>query len=140
MRRNTCTNLLLLIIAIALVAIAVRPYIAPHPVNAQSSSAYPFYFEPGTQMLRAPDGTKQLYGRVVVDMRNGKVWGFPTNTPDTYPVNQMDTKPQVSRPSISEDSHLKRPTAKTFAEECWNHRSPACPFNSSVPPMTSSRH
>lgn len=98
MRRNTCTNLLLLIIAIALVAIAVRPYIAPHPVNAQSSSAYPFNFEPGTQMLRAPDGTKQLYGRVVVDMRNGKVWGFPTNTPDTYPVNQMDTKPQVSRP------------------------------------------
>jgi hypothetical protein len=31
-------------------------------------------------------------------MRNGKVWGFPTNTPDTYPVNQMDSKPQISRP------------------------------------------
>jgi len=98
MQRNTCTNFLLLIIALALVAIAVRPYIAPRAVSAQSSSPYPLYFEPGTQMLRAPDGSKQLYGRVVVDMRNGKVWGFPTNTPDTYPANQMDTKPQVSRP------------------------------------------
>ena len=98
MQRTKCTNFLLLIIAIALVAIAVRPYTAPRVVEAQSSSPYPFYFEPGTQMVRAPDGTKQLYGRVVVDMRNGKVWGFPTYTPDTYPVNQMDTKPQTSHP------------------------------------------
>lgn len=98
MRRNTSTNFLLLTIAAALVTIAIRPYIAPRVVIAQSSSAYALYFEPGTQMLRAPDGSKQVYGRVVVDMRNGKVWGFPTNTPDTYPVNQMDTRPQVSHP------------------------------------------
>jgi hypothetical protein len=98
MQRNTFTNLLLLIIAIALIAIAIRPYVAPYQVNAQSSLPYPFYFEPGTQMLRAPDGSKQLYGRVVVDMRNGKVWGFPTNTPDTYPVNPVDNKPQISHP------------------------------------------
>jgi len=98
MQRKTCINLLLLVIAVALVAIATRTYIAPRAVKAQSSSAYPLYFEPGTQILRTPDGSKQLYGRVVVDMRNGKVWGFPTNTPDTYPVNQMDSKPQISRP------------------------------------------
>jgi len=98
MRSNLLTNFLLSIIAIALIAIAVRPNIAPHRVSAQSSAPYPFYFEPGTQMLRAPDGTKQLYGRVVIDMRNGKVWGFPTYTPDTYPSSQVDTKPQVSHP------------------------------------------
>ena len=92
------TNTLLAIIAAALVAIAIRPFIMPHPVRAQTAEAYPLYFEPGTQMLRAPDGSKQLYGRVVVDMRNGNVWGFPTNTPDTYPVNPVDTKPQISRP------------------------------------------
>ena len=98
MQKKTLTNCLLLIIAIALVAIAIRPYIAPRPVKADSSPTYPFYFEPGTQMLRAPDGTKQLYGRVVIDMRNGKVWGFPTYTTDTYPTNPVDTKPQTSRP------------------------------------------
>jgi hypothetical protein len=49
-------------------------------------------------MLRAPDGSRQVYGRVVVDMRTGKVWGFPTTTTDTYPTNAMETKPQVSHP------------------------------------------
>ena len=98
MKNISLTNLLLSIIAIALVAIAIRPYVAPSTVKAQSSSVYPLYFEPGTQMLRAPDGSKQVYGRVVVDMRNGKVWGFPTYTPDTYPTNPVDTKSQVSHP------------------------------------------
>ncbi|HZU09854.1 MAG TPA: hypothetical protein VFA02_08110 [Pseudacidobacterium sp.] len=100
MQRNICTNVLLLIIALALVIIAVRTYTAPRAVQAQSLSTapYPYFFEPGTQMLRAPDGSKQLYGRVVIDMRTGKVWGFPTNTPDTYPTNPVDNKPQVSHP------------------------------------------
>lgn len=100
MKKLSLTNVLLSIIALALVSIATRPYIAPEAAHAQTASAaaYPFYFEPGTQMLRAPDGSKQVYGRVVVDMRNGKVWGFPTNTPDTYPANPVDSKPQVSRP------------------------------------------
>ena len=100
MKKISLSNTLLTVIAIALVSIALRPYIAPTPAHAQSSAAYPYplYFEPGTQMLRAPDGSKQVYGRVVVDMRDGKVWGFPTNTPDTYPANPVDTKPQVSRP------------------------------------------
>ena len=100
MPRNNWTNFLLTIIAVALIVIAIRPYIVPHAVRAQSSPPYPFYFEPGTQMLRAPDGSKQIYGRVVVDMRSGKIWGFPTYTPDTYPVNPVDTKPQVSHPFV----------------------------------------
>jgi hypothetical protein len=41
MQRNSCINLLLLVIAVALVAIATRTYIAPRAVKAQSSSAYP---------------------------------------------------------------------------------------------------
>lgn len=98
MKNISLTNILLSIIAIALAAIAIRPYIAPSAVKAQSASVYPLYFEPGTQMLRAPDGSKQVYGRVVVDMRNGKVWGFPTYTPDTYPTNPVDPKPQISHP------------------------------------------
>lgn len=91
-------NFLLLVIALALGAIALGPYIAPDAVRAQSGAPYPFYVEPGTQMLRAPDGSRQVYGRVVIDMRNGKVWGFPTNTGDTYPVNTIGTTPPTSHP------------------------------------------
>ena len=100
MRTDMRTNFLLVLIAIALITIAIRPYLAPQPVQAQSGDPYPFYIEPGTKMLRAPDGSRQVYGRVIVDMRTGKVWGFPTFTPDTYPVNGADSKPQTSHPFV----------------------------------------
>jgi hypothetical protein len=98
MKQNTLTNILLGLIAIALVAIAIRPYLSPTPAHAQSTSAHAFYIEPGVQMLRAPDGSGQVYGKVFVDLRTGKVWGFPTGTLDPYPSNPMDSKPSTSRP------------------------------------------
>jgi len=98
MRNGAVTNLLLLVIAVALVAIAARRYIDPAAAEAQSTSAHAFYIEPGVQMLRYPDGTGQVYGKVVVDLRTGKIWGFPTNTPDPYPSYPMDSKPAVSKP------------------------------------------
>jgi hypothetical protein len=100
MRSEKFTNALLTLIAIALVAIAIRPYLAPEAVQAQSGTPYPFYIEPGTKMLRAPDGGRQVYGKVVVDMRTGRIWGFPTFTTDTYPVNAMESKPQTSHPFV----------------------------------------
>jgi hypothetical protein len=100
MRKPTLTNFLLVVIAVALVAIAIRPYMAPPAIQAQSASVYPLYIEPGTQMLRAPNGQQQVFGRVVVDMRSGKIWGFPTITQDTYPVNVVDSKPQTSHPFV----------------------------------------
>ncbi len=100
MKENRVTRFLLLLIAVLLAAIAVRPYIAPSSANAQVELPYALYFEPGTQLLRAPDGSKQVLGRVVVDMRTGTVWGFPTNSPDTYPSNGMNSKPQVSHPFL----------------------------------------
>jgi hypothetical protein len=92
MRSHSVTNFLLLIIAIALIAIAARPLFMPIPAHAQLTSPYPIYIEPGTQSLRAPDGS--------VDLRTGKIWGFPTNTPDTYPVNGVEPKPQTSHPFV----------------------------------------
>jgi len=86
------------VIAVALIAITVRSYLDPVPVQAQTTFAYPFYIEPGVQMLRAPDGARQVYGKVVVDLRNGKIWGFPTGSPDPYPSYLMNNKPPVSRP------------------------------------------
>jgi hypothetical protein len=98
MKTNTVTNLLLLAIAVALIAIAARPYIDPAPAQAQSMSAHSFYIEPGVQMLRAPNGSGQVYGKVVVDLRTGKIWGFPTGTLDPYPSNPIDNKPTTSHP------------------------------------------
>jgi hypothetical protein len=97
MRKQDLTIALLLIIAIALVAIAVEPMLAPRPAEAQST-VYPLYIEPGYEMLRTPDGTTQVYGKVVVDMRSGKVWGFPTLAPQSYPSAGMQNKLPTSRP------------------------------------------
>jgi hypothetical protein len=97
MRRQDLTLALLFVIAIALLAIAVQPLFTPRKAEAQST-VYPFYIEPGSELLRAPDGSMQVYGKVVVDMRTGKVWGFPTNAPQSYPSSGLQNKPPVSRP------------------------------------------
>ena len=99
MRKETFTMALLLIIAIALVAIAIQPMLAPRAAEAQTT-VYPFYIEPGSELLRAPDGSSQVYGKVVVDMRNGKIWGFPTLAPQSYPSNGLQNKPPTSRPFL----------------------------------------
>jgi hypothetical protein len=98
MKNDLVTKSLLALIAIALGAIAIRPYAAPDYAHAQNTAAYPVYIEPGVQMLKSSDGSKQLYGRVVVDLRTGKIWGFPTMTTDPYPFNAMNSKPQTSHP------------------------------------------
>lgn len=97
MKSDVVSKLLLSVIAIAMVAIAIRPYIAPGAAHAQST-AYPVYIEPGVQMLKTSDGSKQVYGRMVVDLRTGKIWGFPTMTTDPYPFNALNSKPQTSHP------------------------------------------
>jgi hypothetical protein len=91
---------LLLVIAVSLVTIALRPYVAPPAVSAQSSDVHQIYVEPGTAMLRAPDGSRQVLGKVVVDLRNGNVWGFPTMTQDPYPSSGTQTSPQTSHPFL----------------------------------------
>jgi hypothetical protein len=97
MKSDLVSKLLLSVIAMAMVAIAIRPYIAPGAAHAQST-AYPVYIEPGVQMLKTSDGSKQVYGRMVVDLRTGKIWGFPTMTTDPYPFNALSSKPQTSHP------------------------------------------
>ena len=98
MRREKLQLALLIIIAVALVTIAVQPLFAPRPAKAQSNTVYPLYIEPGSELLRAPDGSKQVYGKVVVDMTTGKIWGFPTLAPQSYPSSNLQNKAPVSRP------------------------------------------
>jgi len=89
---------MLVIIAALLAWLVVRPVLQPQPVRAQASEGYPFYVEPGYTMLRKPDGTSQMYGKVVIDMRNGDIWGFPTLTQAPYPIDSAQTKPPKSSP------------------------------------------
>ena len=91
---------LLLIIAVSLSVIALRPYVAPPAAMAQSGNAHAVYVEPGTVLLRAPDGSRQVLGKVIFDLRNGNVWGFPTLTPDPYPSTGSQTTPQTSHPFL----------------------------------------
>jgi len=101
MKADWFVKLLLFVIAISLGAIALAPYVAPSVVvSAQAGDIHPLYFEPGTYMLRAPDGSQQVYGKVAVDMRNGKIWGFPTLTQDPYPSNPTASAPPTSHPFL----------------------------------------
>jgi hypothetical protein len=92
------TRLLLLVIAVLLGVIAFRPLVQPSPVRAQASDGYPFFVEPGYTMLRKPDGTTQVYGKMVIDMRSGDIWGFPTLTTSPFPIDSAQTKPPKSSP------------------------------------------
>jgi hypothetical protein len=92
-------KIVLLMIAVSLSAIALRLYLAPPPVQAQFSTEN-IYIEPGTYMLRAPDGNQNVMGRVVVDLRTGNIWGFPTFTGDPYPSTSSSSTPPVSHPFL----------------------------------------
>ena len=94
------TNVLLLVIAIALLAIAIEPLVTPRSTQAQVMADFPLYFEPGVYLLRAPDGTSQIYGKMAIDMRTGKIWGFPTYGQQPYPVDITSSKPLTSRPIL----------------------------------------
>ena len=96
-RIDLYTKAMLTIIAALLGVLAFRPVAQPVTVQAQSDRAN-FYIEPGTNTLRKPDGTEQVQGKVVIDLRNGDAWGFPTLSGAPYPVDPTNTKPPVSQP------------------------------------------
>ncbi len=99
MKNDLTLKSLLALIAVFLGLLAFQPLWAPHSVRAQMSQAVPLHFEPGVTMLRSPDGSKQVMGRVAIDMRTGDVWGFPTLGQSTYPVaDASSNKPPVSKP------------------------------------------
>lgn len=87
----------LTLIAILLGVIALKPIAHPSTVSAESNYSY-LYIEPRTTTLRKPDGTQQVEGKVVIDMRNGDVWGFPTLSSAPFPVDLVHTQPPVSAP------------------------------------------
>lgn len=98
MKLDHFTRVTLIVIAVSLGILALRPLAQPAPVSAQATEGYPFYVEPGYTMLRKPDGTAQVYGKMVIDMRTGDIWGFPTLSQSPYPIDSAQTKPPKSSP------------------------------------------
>lgn len=94
------TNILLLLIALALLVIAVGPVFIPMPVRAESHPERRLFIEPGVQVLHSSDLSRNAYGRVVIDLRTGNVWGFPTPTGDPYPFQSTNDKLQTSHPFL----------------------------------------
>ncbi len=89
-------NFLLALIAVLLGVIALRPYTTPPPVLAQGEP-YHVYIEPGSFPLYAPNGRALQQGRVVIDLTNGNIWGYPTIAELPYPKG-IGPDPPVSKP------------------------------------------
>jgi hypothetical protein len=98
MTLDRTAKILLAIIAALLFAMVLRPFMTPHGVEAQSGERYDFYIEPGTYMLRSAGGDYQVLGKVMVDMRTGDIWGYPTADAGPYPVDVAKSAPPVSKP------------------------------------------
>jgi hypothetical protein len=100
MKFDFVTKLLLAAIAVSLAVIAAHPFISPQSARAAAEveSSPNLYIEPGTANLRSPGGERNVVGKVVVDLNNGNVWGFPTLTNAPYPVDTTKTTPPVSHP------------------------------------------
>lgn len=96
---NRLQSFFLVVIAVSLAIIAFRPIVSPAPAQA-SNGEYDLYIEPGTAALRSPDGSQQVNGKVVIDLRTGNIWGFPTLGAQPYPIDNMRTTPPISRPFL----------------------------------------
>jgi len=99
-RVDLYTKLVLTMIAVFLGIIAFRPVaVSPYPVSAQSERPQ-IYVEPGTTTIRNPDGSSQTEGKMMIDLRNGDIWGFPTLvTGSPYPVDPLNNKAPVMKPT-----------------------------------------
>lgn len=96
-RRIPYTTFLLTLIAFFLGLIALRPMASPGVVSAQTDRLS-LYIEPGTTVIRNPDGLQQVEGKVVIDMKTGDIWGFPTLSGAPYPVDMTHATPPTSAP------------------------------------------
>ena len=98
MKLDWFVKLMLLLIVLLLAALVFRPVVQPAPVQAQADEDRRFYVEPGHTLLRKPDGSGQMYGKMMIDMRTGDIWGFPTLVEGPYPVDVAKPEPPKSHP------------------------------------------
>ena len=92
------TKVVLTIIALFLGVIAFRPLVlTPDSVQAQTDRPA-VYVEPGTTTIRSPDGSSQGEGKMMINLRNGDVCGFPTMFAGSpYPIDPLNNKAVVAK-------------------------------------------
>jgi hypothetical protein len=92
-------KVILTVIAVFLGVIVLRPLLLPtDSVQAQDDRPI-LYVEPGTTTIRTPDGSSQVEGKMMINLRNGDVWGFPTMYAGaSYPVDPLNNKPAIAKP------------------------------------------
>ena len=98
MKTDPLFRAVLLLITLFLGLIAIRPLVAPPNAHAESEPIHDLYIEPGSTMVTSPDGSQNVPGKVVVDLTNGNVWGFPTGWTGPYPKAHITGKPPVVVP------------------------------------------
>lgn len=100
MKSDRLSRVALLLATGLLGVLVLRPYFSPPAAQAQPvPDLYPLYIEPDVHTIRLPDGTGEFLGKIVVDMRNGNVWGFPTGSRMPYPI-KLGSEGPVSHPTF----------------------------------------
>lgn len=97
MKLNFFDRAVLVLLTIFLGLVALRPFFTPDVARAQANVDH-LYIEPGIKTLLSPDRTRQVQGKVVVDLTNGNIWGFPTATTAPYPIDAATPQPATSSP------------------------------------------
>ena len=98
MKIDPYTKAALTLIAFLLAVLAFRPLLRPLPVEAQAGPDHSYlHFDPEVTKISVPDGSADVFGRLAIDLRNGKVYGFPAE-PLGYPRRPIDREPASSDP------------------------------------------
>ena len=93
MTREWYGNVMLTLCAAFLLILIFRP---AAQVQAQVGNG-PWYVEPRTVLVPDADGG-QVQGKVMIDLRNGDIWGFPTRSILPYPVDPLRKELPVVKP------------------------------------------
>jgi hypothetical protein len=88
---DSYTRIVLTAIALFLGILVLQNAMSPVPVQAQSDSPS-LYIEPGLTKMRNPNGPSEVLGKLVIDLKTGDAWGFPT-------VFTTGDKPPVTKPT-----------------------------------------
>ncbi len=98
MKIDLYTKAALTVIAFLLAVVALGPLVRPLPIQAQAGPDHSYlHFDPQVTKITLPDGSADVFGRVAIDLRNGNVYGFPTELLG-YPRRPIDRKPASSDP------------------------------------------
>jgi hypothetical protein len=65
-----------------------------------NSARVPFlYVEPGTVAIRSTNGGTIGEGKMIIDLKTGDIWGFPTtSSASPYPIDPTSKNPPLSKP------------------------------------------